>query len=422
MAGDAVSAGVQPPCDSRPCEPSREASLAPSCEESCADVEEQKSLIPKADAGSSQVCRVGFAVVICLWFALALAAAVIVHRRDASGHSDVAAPRQDMSLGTGSLRLDWTGALAGDERGAWLTRPDGEEELGKVEVEEVDDGDPSLKESGRQSDAGHRGSASQQSAGKPTPTRGVTPLSGSVAEALAGHGEYSREDDASAAAMVAAQKATTEEGEGTLDGSMTVVTSDASDCEGKSCHKGCHTASRGEACYVAAMWAMHTGIKKHPDWYPGLKQDSSFHEVQAVLFNRGYNDCPMPCSATSVEKHTMAQDEVEGEPTPAPATTPSPTPAPRPTPTPAPTPAPKPAPTPASTVAPTSTTPAAEDEECHTALPHEECYEHLVWAKHTGVNEHPEWYPDLDSSSSLGEFQAQLHQTGHGKCKVPCVD
>mmetsp|Transcript_77858 Transcript_77858/g.174547 ORF Transcript_77858/g.174547 Transcript_77858/m.174547 type:complete len:741 (-) Transcript_77858:51-2273(-) len=107
---------------------------------------------------------------------------------------------------------------------------------------------------------------------------------------------------------------------------------------------------------------------------------------------------------------------------PTPVPTPGPTPAPTPWPTPAPTPAPKPAPTPASTVAPTSTTPAAEDEECHTALPHEECYEHLVWAKHTGVNEHPEWYPDLDSSSSLGEFQAQLHQTGHGKCKVPCVD
>jgi hypothetical protein len=40
---------------------------------------------------------------------------------------------------------------------------------------------------------------------------------------------------------------------------------------------------------------MKTGIEKHPDWYPGLSQNSRFEDFQNFLHEGGNIDCPRPC-------------------------------------------------------------------------------------------------------------------------------
>lgn len=57
---------------------------------------------------------------------------------------------------------------------------------------------------------------------------------------------------------------------------------------------------------------------------------------------------------------------------------------------------------------------------CHTAINGEPCHEAVIWAKRNGIHRHPSWYPGLDESSSLEEFQAALHYKGHGHCPLPC--
>jgi hypothetical protein len=57
---------------------------------------------------------------------------------------------------------------------------------------------------------------------------------------------------------------------------------------------------------------------------------------------------------------------------------------------------------------------------CHSAVEGEECYENAKWAKDHGVFEHPEWYPGLDSNSSIHKFQTNLFKKGLHKCQRPC--
>lgn len=59
---------------------------------------------------------------------------------------------------------------------------------------------------------------------------------------------------------------------------------------------GCHDPVEGESCYSAVKWAMKSGIKKHPHWYPGLTTESSFKEFQVAVHKKLPKKCMMPCS------------------------------------------------------------------------------------------------------------------------------
>merc|ERR1712151_548000 len=37
------------------------------------------------------------------------------------------------------------------------------------------------------------------------------------------------------------------------------------------------------------------GVKRHPDWYPGLTEKSSFDDVQLYLSATPSENCPKPC-------------------------------------------------------------------------------------------------------------------------------
>jgi len=57
---------------------------------------------------------------------------------------------------------------------------------------------------------------------------------------------------------------------------------------------------------------------------------------------------------------------------------------------------------------------------CHDARPGEDCYSEVLWARDTGLKDHPGWYPGLTPTSSVRDFQSHLHQMGKGSCPRPC--
>ncbi|CAK0849662.1 unnamed protein product [Prorocentrum cordatum] len=57
----------------------------------------------------------------------------------------------------------------------------------------------------------------------------------------------------------------------------------------------CVNAVVGDHCHKALEWSKAVGIGKHPDWYPNLTVESSFHEIQESLWRRGKAGCTRPC-------------------------------------------------------------------------------------------------------------------------------
>lgn len=142
-----------------------------------------------------------------------------------------------------------------------------------------------------------------------------------------------------------------------------------SHCERRACH--CHTAITGEDCFTHVSFTMKA-IPDHPSWYPGLTTDSSEKEVQAFMHEekdgKGNRVCPMPCGLNhdKSDKH---------------------------------------------------------HHRCHTAIAGEPCYDQVLWAMEE-VEAHPEWYPGLNKSSSVADFQALLHlgkkDSMGRRCPIPC--
>jgi len=60
------------------------------------------------------------------------------------------------------------------------------------------------------------------------------------------------------------------------------------------------------------------------------------------------------------------------------------------------------------------------DSDCHTALPHEPCYQAVLWHKWVGMVENPTWYKNVSRTSNRHAIQKYLADTRQGKCKQPC--
>eukprot|EP00438_Fugacium_kawagutii_P022907 Skav224169 [mRNA] locus=scaffold2007:357728:362942:+ [translate_table: standard] len=62
--------------------------------------------------------------------------------------------------------------------------------------------------------------------------------------------------------------------------------------------EGCHDIKEGEGgpCWEAIMWAKNVGMPNHPNWYPGMTEDSPLSEFQFVSWNTTHPKCPRPCN------------------------------------------------------------------------------------------------------------------------------
>lgn len=134
----------------------------------------------------------------------------------------------------------------------------------------------------------------------------------------------------------------------------------------------CHTAFAGDACYGDVLWAMDN-VNPHPDWYPGLTNESSFAEFQAFLHKQHNGNimklCPMPCNLTAVK--LVEKIDVK--------------------------------------------------HHCHTSSPGESCYKSIAWVIEEGIVKHPEWYENMTSDATFEEVQARLNKDEDSSCKrIPC--
>lgn len=62
--------------------------------------------------------------------------------------------------------------------------------------------------------------------------------------------------------------------------------------------EGCHDIREGEGgpCWEAIMWAKNAGMPNHPNWYPGMTEDSPLSAFQFVSWNTTHPKCPRPCN------------------------------------------------------------------------------------------------------------------------------
>ena len=59
----------------------------------------------------------------------------------------------------------------------------------------------------------------------------------------------------------------------------------------------CKTASPGDTCYKAVLWAKWIGLIEHPAWYPGLHRATANRmKIQEWLHNNSQGECHMPCA------------------------------------------------------------------------------------------------------------------------------
>jgi len=140
---------------------------------------------------------------------------------------------------------------------------------------------------------------------------------------------------------------------------------------GKLCPRPCRceVAKPGSQCDKHVMWALNGGLRKHPFWYKGLTEASSFEDVQAYLHTK--NSCPNPCRKIVAATAPAVQHQVA-------------------------------------------------DQACHVAQHGEECYTNVLYGMRRGLFEHPGWYPGLNVFSSFEDFQKLLHRNPDLKCPKPC--
>lgn len=143
--------------------------------------------------------------------------------------------------------------------------------------------------------------------------------------------------------------------------SFTRTASSAAAAEPQSAASECQEVKVGTPCYESVDWLRQYGLSKHPEWYPGYTSESTFEEVQDMLHGLGKVNCPKPCFV----KKPLA-------------------------------------------------------DNCHDVA-EGGCYESILWLKRYGLEQHPDWYPNLQLSSSVSEIQAELHRSGKVSCPKPCA-
>ncbi|CAK9063262.1 unnamed protein product [Durusdinium trenchii] len=64
--------------------------------------------------------------------------------------------------------------------------------------------------------------------------------------------------------------------------------------------EACATATPGDTCYKAVLWAKWIGLIEHPDWYPGLHRATANRKaIQDWLHKHKQGSCKKPCDEAS---------------------------------------------------------------------------------------------------------------------------
>lgn len=131
----------------------------------------------------------------------------------------------------------------------------------------------------------------------------------------------------------------------------------------------CKGAEEGTACYKSVTWLRQEGFSKNPDWYQGYSSESTFEEVQDMLYGLGKANCPKPCLGPSPLALFKNQPKFD----------------------------------------------------CRDTIKGDVCYASVTFLKEVGLELHPDWFPELHADSSMSTIQAELHRMGKADCPLPCA-
>jgi len=173
----------------------------------------------------------------------------------------------------------------------------------------------------------------------------------------------------------------------------------------------CHTADETDECFKHVVWARDIGIRGHPDWYHGIRSESTFEDIQAYLHKHEKGHCPLPCTVLDLSKveapevvtddqDSEVEEQVEEEL--------------------------------AKQLAKGANTSGrhyehehedggdSDNETCDTAVKGQTCYDDVMYAMQKGIHEHADWYPGLTPASTFEDFQAAIHKRPEKRCPAPC--
>jgi hypothetical protein len=131
----------------------------------------------------------------------------------------------------------------------------------------------------------------------------------------------------------------------------------------------CKSAEEGSACYKSVAWLRQEGFSNHPEWYQGYSSESTFEEVQDMLYGLGKANCPKPCLGPSPVALFKNEPKVN----------------------------------------------------CRDTIKGDACYTSVTFLREVGLELHPDWFPDLRADSSTSTIQAELHRRGKADCPLPCA-
>jgi len=121
----------------------------------------------------------------------------------------------------------------------------------------------------------------------------------------------------------------------------------------------CGMAKKGDKCYTNVVWAMTSGIRRNPSWYPGLTMKSTFEAFQRhIADTTPESGCPKPC-------------KIEG---------------------------------------------------CETAVWGTKCWSNVQWVLTNGIYAHPDWYPGLSSASPREAIQDNIRAKDSDICPKPACN
>jgi len=130
----------------------------------------------------------------------------------------------------------------------------------------------------------------------------------------------------------------------------------------------CKQAEEGTDCYKSVTWLRQEGLSDHPEWYQGYSSESTFGEVQDMLYGLGKANCPKPCLGPG----------------------------------------------------PIALFKSGPKFDCRDAIKGDACYASVSFLKEVGLELHPDWFPELRADSSTSSIQAELHRRGKADCPLPC--
>jgi hypothetical protein len=165
--------------------------------------------------------------------------------------------------------------------------------------------------------------------------------------------------------------------------------------------KDCQTPKRDDECHDMVTFLLSKGIELQPSLYGGLTPDSPFEKVQERVNTMFPKVCAPPCF-NAADKSTGTEDELEDELAALGLEDPC------------------------EDVVVEDDDKIEANHNCKTAVPGDDCYDHVIWVATDGIIHQPRMFKGINMATSLHDIQVFLAENPdvvpEASCGRPCKD